>query len=95
MIQYLKCKSAIRNNLFLDILVKKKGKLISTGIYFKDTDSKQNLNFKSCHPKHTKTNIPFCLASRICTIVTDSEERISKYASKKKISFTSYKDRIH
>ena len=46
---------------FLDILIKKKGKLLSTDLYFKDTDSKQ-LDFKSCHPKHTKTNVPSCLA---------------------------------
>ena len=33
---------------------------------------KQYLNFNSCHPKTTKTNIPFTLAGRICTIVSDS-----------------------
>ena len=27
--------------------------------------------FNSCHPKHTKVNIPFNLARRICTIVSD------------------------
>ena len=50
----------------------KKGKLLSTDLYFKDNDSKQYLVFKSCHLKHTKTNIPFCLARRIFTIISDS-----------------------
>ena len=48
---------------------------ISTDIYFKSTDSKQYLNFKSCHPKHTKVNIPFSLARRIWTIVSDISVR--------------------
>ena len=56
---------------FLDSVVIKNGTSLSTDIYFKDTDSQQYLNFKSCHPKHTKTNIPYCLARRICTIVSD------------------------
>ena len=29
------------------------------------------MNFYSCHPKHTKVNIPFNLAKRIKTIVSD------------------------
>lgn len=56
---------------FLDVLVKKINTTITTDIFFKITDSKQYLNFKSCHPKHTKINIPFNLARRICTIVSD------------------------
>ena len=53
-------------------MIIKNGTSISTDIYFKITDSKQYLNFKSCHPKHTKINIPFSLARRICTIVSDT-----------------------
>ena len=53
-------------------MVIKCGTSIITDIYFKSTDSKQYLNFNSCHPKTTKTNIPFSLARRICTIVSDS-----------------------
>ena len=45
---------------------------IITDIYFKSTDSKQCLNFNSCHPKTTKTIISFSLARRICTIISDS-----------------------
>ena len=57
---------------FLDIMVIKHGTSIITDIYFKSTDSKQYLNFNSCHPKATKINIPFSLARRICTIVSET-----------------------
>ena len=50
---------------FLDVMVIKSNTSISTDIYFKSTDSKQYLNFKSRHPKHTKVNIPFSLAREI------------------------------
>jgi len=56
---------------FLDIMIIKQGTSINTDIYFKSTDSKQYLTFRSCHPKHTKTNIPFSLARRVCTIVSE------------------------
>lgn len=46
---------------------------IETDIYYKETDGKQYLLFDSWHPRHTKTNIPFCLARRILTIVSDDE----------------------
>ena len=60
---------------FLDILMIKENGKITTDIYFKDTDSKQYLNFQSCHPRHTKTSIPYNLARRICTIVSDNKTR--------------------
>ena len=60
---------------FLDVLVKLKEDSIITDIYFKPTDTHSYLNFKSCHPKHTKINIPFCLASRIITIVSENEQK--------------------
>ena len=66
---------------FLDILLIKSNNRISTDIFFKETDSKQYLNFYSCHPKHTKTSIPYNLARRICTIVSDQcqrEKRLSE-----------------
>ena len=56
---------------FLDILVMKEGTSVSTDIYYKATDSKQYLNFNSCHPKHTKINIPFSLARRLCIIISN------------------------
>ena len=58
---------------FLDILLLKYSIRIFTDIYSKETDSKQYLNFHSCYPKHTKTSIPYNLARRICTIVSDQD----------------------
>ena len=60
---------------FLDILVIKTDSKISTDIYFKNTDTHQYLNLRSCHPSHIKRNIPFCLARRLCTIVSDMDTR--------------------
>lgn len=61
---------------FLDILIKiKNGNRIETDIHYKPTDSQQYLLFTSNHPKHTKTNIPFNLARRICTIVSNHQTR--------------------
>jgi ribosomal protein S27E len=56
---------------FLDVMIIKQNTCIQTDIYYKPTDSKLYLNFNSCHPKHSKTNIPFTLAKRICTVVSD------------------------
>ena len=61
---------------FLDILVQKEGETITTDLYSKPTDTHNYLNFKSCHPKHTKLNIPFNLASRIITIVRDHNTQV-------------------
>ena len=58
---------------FLDILLLKYSNIIFTDIYSKETDSKQYLNFHSCHTKHTKTSIPYNSARRICTIVSDQD----------------------
>ena len=55
----------------LDVLVLKAGNSISTYNFHKVTGSLQYLNFNSCHSKHTKINIPFSLARRLCTIVSD------------------------
>ncbi len=60
------------NQAFLDILVKRNpNNQIVTDIHYKTTDTKQYLHFKSSHPRHTKINVPFNLARRICTIVSD------------------------
>ena len=56
---------------FLDILITKYKAQLSTDIYYKETDTNQYLDFKSCHPSHTKRSIPYKLARRICTIVSD------------------------
>ena len=47
---------------FLDVLVLKSGTSISSDIFHKVTDSQQYLIFNSCHPEHTKINIPFSVA---------------------------------
>ena len=56
---------------FLDVRVNKRDTLVTTDIFYKETDTHQYLNFKSCHPSHTKRNIPYNLARRICTIVSE------------------------
>jgi hypothetical protein len=61
---------------------------ISTDLFYKETDSHQYLLFNSCHPSHTKRNIPFNLARRICTIVTNEELR-----TKRLIELTTYLQR--
>ena len=43
---------------FLDILIYKEGTAIETDIYHKQTDTFQYLHYSSCHPRHTKNNIP-------------------------------------
>ena len=57
---------------FLDVMIKCVNGKIITDIYYKPTDTKQYLMYNSCHPKHTKNNIPFNLARRICTIVSET-----------------------
>ena len=67
------------NNCLL--ICKENSGKIFTDIYYKTTDSHQYLDFFSCHPKHTKYNIPFTLARRICTIVkteTLREQRLNE-----------------
>ena len=50
------------------------GKLM-TDIFYKETDSHDFLPFNSCHPRHTKCNIPETLARTICTIVDDPDRK--------------------
>lgn len=60
---------------FLDVLVLKEDKQLHTDIFYKTTDTHQYLDYRSCHPKHTKRNIPYCLARRICAIVSKANVR--------------------
>ena len=60
---------------FLDILLVKENNELHTDIYYKTTDTHQYLDFKSRHSKHTKYNIPYCLARRICAIVSRKDAR--------------------
>lgn len=60
----------------LDILVIKKDRHIETDLSSKPTDSlKKCLLFSSCHPQQTKTNIPFNMVRRICTIASSPQIR--------------------
>jgi len=59
---------------FLDILLLNKDGHIETDIYYKATDSHNYVPFSSCHPHHTKLNIPYSIARRICTIVENDEK---------------------
>ena len=66
---------SVENISFLDINVTKKNCKLETDIYYKITDTHQYLHFNSCHPRHTKRNVPYNLARRICTIVSNEEIR--------------------
>ncbi len=59
-----------------DTKVKAEGDKIVTDLYQKPTDSQQYVHFKSCHPSHTKGNLSFNLAGRICTIVENENMKI-------------------
>ena len=65
---------------FLDVLVQLSdgigtGKIVSTDIYHKPTDSFNYFPFHSCSPKHIPRNIPYNLARRIALIVSDPKTR--------------------
>ena len=59
--------------VYLDIRILKGQKRFETIVFYKETDSDIFLNFKSCHPRHVKENIPFNLAKRI-RMLTDNDE---------------------
>ena len=51
---------------FLDVSVTLEGgKSVTTNLYCKSTDKHQYLYHTSCHPKYTKTSLPYCLALRL------------------------------
>ena len=59
---------------FLDILVILRDGRLHTDLYTKPTNKFQYLNFKSCHPFHQKSNLPYALAlriRRICSNISD------------------------
>ncbi|KAL9966489.1 hypothetical protein ACROYT_G024571 [Oculina patagonica] len=66
---------------FLDVQVMIKDGKIETDLYTKPTDTHQYLNWTSCHPRHTKTAIPYSLAlrlRRICSTNNYFENRIKE-----------------
>ena len=60
---------------FLDVTVTLERDKLSTDVYIKSADKHQYLHSTSCHPKHTKTRIPYCLALRLRRIC--SSENLS------------------
>lgn len=68
------CDQKGRNVNFLDVNVQTNDNRIVTDIFYKITDTKQYLDFRSYHPRHIKNNIPFNLARRICTIVSTKDK---------------------
>ena len=60
---------------FLDVMIRKDDTHLTTDIYYKPTDSFQYLPYTSSHPRHTKNNIPYNLARRICMIVENQDIR--------------------
>ena len=58
--------------IFLDIVITKTHKGFETEVYQKETDAAAYLPFKSCHPRHTKINVPFNLARRV-RCLTDND----------------------
>ena len=65
---------------FLDVLLIKSNNRISTDIFFKETDSKQYLNFYSFHPKHTKTSIPYDESAQLSLINAKEKNAYQNYA---------------
>ena len=61
---------------FLDIKIIKKGENIETDIYRKPTDTLNYIDFHSCHPRHTRINIPYTLATRIVNIVSNKHQQV-------------------
>ena len=60
---------------FLDIeVILTDNKIITTDIYYKDTNPHDYLNYHSAHPSHTKDAIPFNLAKRIIVFVSEEEQ---------------------
>ena len=58
---------------FLDVQVINSNGKISTDLYTKPTDTHQYLNWTSCHPRHTKTSIPYSLALRLRRICSTND----------------------
>ena len=70
---------------FLDVMIRKDNTHLTTDIYYKPTDSFQYLPYTSSHPRHTKNNIPYNLARRICMIVEDQGIRKRRLQDLKQI----------
>ena len=66
---------------FLDVMVSIKDGSLHTHLYSKPTDSHQFLHWTSCHPKHTKSSLPYGLAfrlNRICSTPATLNTRVTE-----------------
>ena len=70
---------------FLDVMIRKDNTRLTTDIYDKPTDPFQYLPYTSSHPRHTKNNIPYNLAWRVCITVEDQDRRKRRPHDLKKI----------
>ena len=60
---------------FLDILVmKKKGGILATKIYRKETHTNRYLNYESCHSQQQKQGVIISLLNRAAKLITDSKD---------------------
>ena len=60
---------------FLDItIILYDDRKVETDIHYKSTNSHRYLNYNSFHPTHVKDNVPYNLAKRILSFVTDSDK---------------------
>ena len=74
---------------FLEILIKRNNDKIWMDIYYKPIDTHRCLPFSSNRPKHCKKNIPFTSASRICTIVKNTETKM-KHLENSEMNLSKY-----
>ena len=87
---------------FLDVLIKLRHDpnnptrtTIITDIYSKPTDSFNYFDFQSCAPRHVKRNIPYTLARRIATIVSDDKLKTQRLAElRPKLQRRGYPERL-
>ena len=70
---------------FLDVMIRKENTHLTTDIYYKPTDLFQYLPYTSSHPRHTKNNISYSLARRICMIIKNQDTRKQRLHNLKQI----------
>ena len=75
-------ESSAKEIPFLDVMVSIKDGQLHTDLYSKPTDhARQILYWTSCHPKHTKTSLPYGLAfhlNHICSSQESLQKRITE-----------------
>ena len=70
-------ESSAKEIPFLDVMVSIKDGQLHTDLYSKPTDAHQFLHWTSCHPKHTKTSLPYDLAFGL-NCICSSQESLQK-----------------